>query len=394
MIEDLPGEIWKDIVGGNGNYQVSNKGRVKSTDIKTWNYSAGKFITRPPALLTVRRRNDRPNCSSNKIVSIKYNGKHRVVCLGKIMYEAFIGPVPKGYCVYVVGEECNLDNLVLAKNGQDPNYVVKIKPGDYIQEVFKVVDLSPTPNGNYRLNIICPQCNNVFSRLLEYKGNYKCPHCGYIRMPIELPRKYNPGDIIGDFILVEEYKKNGGYYYTVKCKECGAVKTASTSNVVKGICKCKCKSQSVNTKTMLNELGIDSNHLLYKKYQNMIRRCYNASPKSANYKNYTIKKTAYSGDGINICKLWLDNFPLFYEWALANGWNENLHIDRIDSDGDYGPWNCQFLTMSDNTQKIADEKKIKEDPELNAKAKKDYYDRMEQWVKEMEAQGYKREELI
>lgn len=32
-------EIWKDINGYEGIYQVSNKGRVRSLDRKVWNYT-------------------------------------------------------------------------------------------------------------------------------------------------------------------------------------------------------------------------------------------------------------------------------------------------------------------------------------------------------------------
>ena len=46
---DLPGEIWKDIEGYEGIYQVSNMGRVRSLTRKVWNYTKPGRILRPGA---------------------------------------------------------------------------------------------------------------------------------------------------------------------------------------------------------------------------------------------------------------------------------------------------------------------------------------------------------
>jgi hypothetical protein len=51
----------------------------------------------------------------------------------------------------------------------------------------------------------------------------------------------------------------------------------------------------------------------------------------------------YGGRGISYFKEW-DDFARFAIWALANGFTPGLHLDRRDSDGDYTPQNCRFVT--------------------------------------------------
>lgn len=78
---------------------------------------------------------------------------------------------------------------------------------------------------------------------------------------------------------------------------------------------------------------------LYKCWKNMKARCY--IPSASRYKNYGER-------GISVCKEWL-NFELFMQWALNNGYTDNLTIDRINNDGDYCPENCRWVTIEENT---------------------------------------------
>ena len=67
-------------------------------------------------------------------------------------------------------------------------------------------------------------------------------------------------------------------------------------------------------------------------------RCYRE--KCLSYKNY-------GGRGITVCAAWNNNYEQFRDWALKNGYDDNLTIDRIDNDEGYEPSNCKFSTRQE-----------------------------------------------
>lgn len=77
---------------------------------------------------------------------------------------------------------------------------------------------------------------------------------------------------------------------------------------------------------------------LYRIWADMKRRCKNSD--RPNYKNYGDK-------GIRVCQEWENSFDSFREWALNNGYSDDLSIDRIDNDGNYEPSNCRWATAKE-----------------------------------------------
>lgn len=79
---------------------------------------------------------------------------------------------------------------------------------------------------------------------------------------------------------------------------------------------------------------------LYRIYRNMLSRCNN--PRVRSY-------ARYGGRGIIVCKEWKDNFSTFRDWALSNGYNDELTLDRINNEGNYEPDNCRWATYQEQS---------------------------------------------
>ena len=87
---------------------------------------------------------------------------------------------------------------------------------------------------------------------------------------------------------------------------------------------------------------------LYSVWKTMKYRCSNKN--NHKYKNY-------GGRGIKVCDEWKD-YSLFRTWALSNGYQDDLTIDRVDVDGNYEPNNCRWVDMKTQQRNRSNNKLI------------------------------------
>ncbi|MBO5143013.1 MAG: hypothetical protein J6C46_08530 [Clostridia bacterium] len=81
---------------------------------------------------------------------------------------------------------------------------------------------------------------------------------------------------------------------------------------------------------------------LHRIWHSMYCRCY--YPSTNQYKNY-------GGKGIKVCEEWkhIEGFINFYNWAMNNGYEENLTLDRIDNNKNYCPLNCRWISLKEQS---------------------------------------------
>lgn len=140
----------------------------------------------------------------------------------------------------------------------------------------------------------------------------------------------------------EDYIAKSGKHQTrwlCKC-DCGNTTIVFSSSLKRELTKsCGCYKKEIDKIKKNGFKHGGKGTRLYRAWRNMKDRCLN--PKNSHYKNY-------GGRGIKVCKKWLNDFKAFQEWAMTNGYKDNLTIDRKNNDGGYNPKNCRWVTQKQN----------------------------------------------
>ena len=139
-----------------------------------------------------------------------------------------------------------------------------------------------------------------------------------------------------DHIEQKHYKQNKANIEFYKCKcDCGKIIIVQKAYLKNShVQSCGCLNLANHTKH--NGKGTR----LYRIWAGIKNRCNN--PNADAYKNY-------GGRGITICNEWENDFINFRNWALENGYNDNLSIDRIDVNGNYESNNCKWASEQEQS---------------------------------------------
>ena len=134
--------------------------------------------------------------------------------------------------------------------------------------------------------------------------------------------------------------KQKKHYAIYECPYCYKQFKASIQNVRNGYyISCGCRRKQLLGLSSIKHHMTDTR--LFRIWADIRMRCYNPNRKAYPY---------YGGRGIGMCYEWRTEFLAFYNWAVLNGYNELLQIDRINNDGDYDPVNCRFVNKIINAQ--------------------------------------------
>ena len=142
--------------------------------------------------------------------------------------------------------------------------------------------------------------------------------------------------------------KSGRREVMWRCKcDCGNEVVVHKGGMHKGgTVSCGCAKRSRLTKHGLSESRLD------RIFRGMKQRCYDKH--AANY-------AAYGGRGVRICNEWLEDKQAFFDWAIHNGYDDSLSIDRVDVNGDYTPANCKWATNKEQSNNRRDNIRISYD---------------------------------
>lgn len=191
-LENLPNEEWRDVVGYEGSYMVSNLGRVKSLDRYVLNH--GTSVLKKSKIIS-----QLDNGHGYKTVQLNFNNKSKKEYVHRLVYKSFCGEIPIGFEINHISKckhQNNVENLEILSHKENmayskndildathrPCYLYN-KDGLFIKEYSSIKEASE--DNNIRPSTVVNSCTKL--------NKYGCEkHFRYFKAErIEIPkRKY------------------------------------------------------------------------------------------------------------------------------------------------------------------------------------------------------------
>jgi len=144
-----------------------------------------------------------------------------------------------------------------------------------------------------------------------------------------------PGDRFGRLVVTSVYRNSNRKERCNCLCDCGNEHDASPSSLRSGAvrsCRCLQRELAATSHTTHGMFGTR----LYGIWVSMHKRCRGTSTAQ--------HRRLYRDRGIVVCAEWA-TFEPFMSWAAANGYSDDLSIDRVDPNGNYTPSNCRWVSM-------------------------------------------------
>lgn len=187
----------------------------------------------------------------------------------------------------------------------------------------------------------------------------------------------------------------GNSKWLCKC-DCGTIKQVNGGHLKNNrIRSCGClfselASKRIKQRNIKHNL-FNKNKRLYACWRSLKSRCY-----CKNNSSYKL----YGGRGIKVCDEWLNDFMTFYNWAMANGYDENAPrgkctIDRIDVNGHYEPNNCRWTDMKNQSNNKTNNRLIEYNGQVKTLSEwADYFGVRDNLIHDRLKAGYSFEDAI